>query len=85
MSLHIAADAQAALSMLEVLEARQHHCESKLAQAWPGNLEQEQRCLLHQQTCPHAVRLLQIHTNKSVFDKKRGGFFEEMFLDVLVD
>ena len=48
--------------MLEVLEAGQHHCEGKLAQARRGNLEQEQRRLLHQQTCPHAVRLLNIRT-----------------------
>ncbi len=74
-SLQVAADAQAALGMLEVLQAGQHHCEGKLAQARRGNLEQEQRCLLHQQTCPNAVRLLQMHTQKqgkSVFDKKRG-------------
>ena len=75
--------------MLEVLEAGQHHRESKLAQAWRGNLEQEQCCLLHQQTCPHAVRLLHMHTQiqgKSPFFIRSGEIFylEEMILEVLV-
>ena len=73
-----AADAQAALGMLEVLQASQHHRESKLAQAWWGDLEQEQGCPPSRCQTPAST-----HTNKrqnSFLIKNRGIFPKKRFL-----
>lgn len=56
--LQVTAYAKGMVGEAEVLEAGQHHCEGKLAQARRAGLQQGQGSLLTQQPCPHTVRLL---------------------------